>query len=159
MEGLGWKRAVALAAAGATVAGGAGEAQGRVRGTGTSAASPYKVGVVYSRTGLFAAYGAEYLEGLKLGLKYATHGTNKVSGHPIQLTMADDATTPATGVSAAKDLIGQGYKILMGSESSGVAAQIAPLADQNHVLFISGPAAADVLTGINRYTFRSGRPP
>ncbi len=157
MKGFGWKRVVALSIAAAALAMLAGTAQARVDARGTSAASAYKVGVVYSRTGLFAAYGAEYIEGLKLGLKYATKGTNKVAGHPIQLTMADDATTPATGVSAAKDLIGQGYKILMGSESSGVAAQIAPLADQNHVLFISGPAASDALTGINRYTFRSGR--
>jgi branched-chain amino acid transport system substrate-binding protein len=34
---------------------------------------------------------------------------------------------------------------------------VAPIASQNKVLFISGPAATDGLTGINRYTFRSGR--
>jgi branched-chain amino acid transport system substrate-binding protein len=157
MKGLAWRRALALAAAVAAFAAVAATAQARVDAQGASAASPYKVGVVYSRTGLFAAYGAEYLEGLKLGLEYATHGTMKVAGHPIQLTLADDATTPATGVTQAKNLIGQGYKIIMGSESSGVALQIAPLADQNHILFISGPAAADQITGANRYTFRSGR--
>ena len=42
-----------------------------------------------------------------------------------------------------KDLIGQGYKIIAGATSSGVALQEAPLAAQNHVLFISGPAAND----------------
>src|SRR5919204_2427708 len=31
------------------------------------------------------------------------------------------------------------------------------LAAQNQVLFISGPAASDAITGINKYTFRSGR--
>jgi branched-chain amino acid transport system substrate-binding protein len=34
---------------------------------------------------------------------------------------------------------------------------VAPLAKDNKVLFISGPAAADAVTGANRYTFRSGR--
>jgi branched-chain amino acid transport system substrate-binding protein len=34
---------------------------------------------------------------------------------------------------------------------------VAPLAAQNHVLFISGPAASDAITGVNKYTFRSGR--
>jgi branched-chain amino acid transport system substrate-binding protein len=34
---------------------------------------------------------------------------------------------------------------------------MAPLAEQNKVLFISGPAATDAITGINKYTFRSGR--
>ena len=45
----------------------------------------------------------------------------------------------------------------MGTGSSGVAVQIAPLAAQNQVLYISGPAAADAITGINKYTFRAGR--
>ena len=35
--------------------------------------------------------------------------------------------------------------------------QVAPIAAQNKVLFISGPAATDAITGINKYTFRSGR--
>jgi branched-chain amino acid transport system substrate-binding protein len=121
------------------------------------ATASYNVGIVYSRTGLLAAYGAEYIEGLKLGLSYATKGTNKVNGKSINLTLVDDKTDPATAVNAAKDLIGQGYRILAGSVSSGVALQVAPLAAQNHVLFISGPAASDAITGINKYTFRSGR--
>ena len=116
-----------------------------------------KVGIVYSRTGLLAAYGAEYIQGLRLGLKYLTGGTNKVAGKKIQLTLADDAGDPAKAVSAGKDLIGQGYKILAGSTSSGVALQMGALAEQNRVLFISGPAASDAVTGMNRYTFRSGR--
>ena len=125
--------------------------------SGHHAASSYNVGIVYSRTGLLAAYGAEYVEGLKLGLKYATNGTGKVNGKSINLNLVDDKTDPATAVNAAKDLIGQGYKILAGSTSSGVALQVAPLAAQNHVLFISGPAASDAITGVNKYTFRSGR--
>lgn len=124
--------------------------------SGKSTAS-YNVGVVYSRTGLLSAYGAEYIQGLRLGLNYATKGTNKVNGKSINLTLVDDKTDSATAVNAAKDLIGQGYKIIMGSESSGVALQVAPLAAQNQVLFISGPAANDGITGINKYTFRSGR--
>ena len=45
----------------------------------------------------------------------------------------------------------------MGTGSSGVALQMAPLAAQNQVLYISGPAASDAITGINKYTFRAGR--
>jgi branched-chain amino acid transport system substrate-binding protein len=117
----------------------------------------YNVGIVYSRTGLLSAYGAEYIQGLKYGIQYATKGTNKVNGNTINLTLQDDKTDAATAVNAAKDLIGQGYKIIAGSTSSGVALQVAPLAAQNKVLFISGPAASDAITGVNKYTFRSGR--
>ena len=120
-------------------------------------AATYNVGIVYSRTGALSAYGAEYVEGLKYGIQYATNGTGMVNGKKINLSFADDATDPATGVSQMKNFIGQGYTLIAGAESSGVALQEAPLAAQNHVLFISGPAANDGITGINKYTFRSGR--
>jgi branched-chain amino acid transport system substrate-binding protein len=122
-----------------------------------AAASSYDVGIVYSRTGLLAAYGAEYLEGLRYGLQYATNGTGKVNGKTINLEISDDKGDPATAVGEAKTLIGQGVKIIAGTASSGIALQLAPLADQNRILYISGPAATDALTGINKYTFRSGR--
>lgn len=122
----------------------------------TSTAS-YNVGIIYSRTGLLAAYGAEEVEGFKYGLSYATNGTNKVNGKSLNITYIDDKTDAATAVNAAKDLIGQGYKIIGGTVASGVALQVAPLAAQNHVLYISGPAAFDAITGINKYTFRAGR--
>jgi len=116
-----------------------------------------KVGIVTSKSGPLASYGAQYLDGLQIGLDYATKGTGAIAGHKIQLDIKDDAGDPATGVAAAKDFIGQGYKIIGGSVVSGVALQVGPLAEQNQVLFISGPAAADAITGINGYTFRSGR--
>ena len=122
-----------------------------------AAASSYNVGIIYSRTGLLAAYGAEEIEGFKYGLKYATNGTNKVDGKTLNVTYVDDKTDAATAVNAAKDLIGQGYKIIGGTDSSGIALQVAPLAAQNHILYVSGPAASDAITGVNKYTFRAGR--
>ena len=124
--------------------------------TSTTAAT-IKVGIIYSRTGLLSAYGAEYISGLRLGLRYATNGTNKVNGNDVQFTLVDDAGDPTKAVTAAKDLIGQGFKIIAGTVSSGVALQLGPLAEQNKILYISGPAASDAITGLNRYTFRSGR--
>src|ERR671935_97885 len=122
-----------------------------------ASASTVKVGIIYSRTGALAGFGNEYVQGFRLGLRYATHGTNKVRGHKLQITYVDDATDASKAVAAGKDLIGQGYKILAGSTSSGIALQMGPLAAQNQILFISGPAASDAITGLNRYTFRSGR--
>jgi branched-chain amino acid transport system substrate-binding protein len=116
-----------------------------------------KVAVVYSKTGLLAAYGKEYLQGFQAGLDYATKGTGQAAGHPIQVTYADDAGDPAKAVTAAKQYIGQGFKIIAGTTDSGIATQLAPLAAQNKVLYVDGPAATDKITGVNRYTFRSGR--
>ena len=116
-----------------------------------------KFGLIYSQTGALAAYGKEYIEGFNIGLKYVTKGTGSVNGHKIVVSVNDDAGDAAKAVTIAKDLIGQGYHIIGGSASSGVALQVAPIAAQNKVLFISGAAASDAVTGINKYTFRSGR--
>jgi len=132
-------------------------AQARPDGSGAAASHTINVGIIYSRTGFLAPYGGEYLSGLRWGLSYATGGTNKVAGHKIEFTLVDDGADPAKAVTSAKDLIGKGYKIIAGTVSSGVALQLAPLADQNNILYISGPAATDALTGINKHTFRSGR--
>lgn len=125
--------------------------------SGGGDAAPVKVGLVYSQSGPLASYGKQYIEGFKAGLDFATKGTGKVGDRKIELSEADDAGDPAKAVSAAKDLIGKGTKIIAGSTSSGVALQVAPIAAQNKVLFISGPAATDAVTGANKYTFRSGR--
>ena len=149
----------ALAACGSPSKAAGGSSGGSSGGGSSSGASgaPIKVGLVYSETGALAAYGKDYYQGFQAGLDYATHGTGAVNGHQIEVVQRDDAGDPTKAVSAAKDLIGQGYKILAGSTASGVALQVAPLAAQNKVLFVSGPAATDQVTGLNKYTFRSGR--
>jgi branched-chain amino acid transport system substrate-binding protein len=124
---------------------------------GSGGGAPYKIGLVYSKSGPLATYGQQYRQGFTAGLDYATKGTGAVNGHKIEVSEQDDAADPAKAVASATDLIGQGSKIIAGSTSSGVALQVAPLAKDNKVLFISGPAAADAVTGANKYTFRSGR--
>jgi len=113
--------------------------------------------MVYEKTGIYAPYALEYQQGFTIGLNYATGGTDAVDGHPVDVTWDDDADSATTAVTDFKSLVGAGYKIIAGTVDSGIATELAPLAAQNQVLYISGPAAADQLTGINKYTFRSGR--
>jgi branched-chain amino acid transport system substrate-binding protein len=154
MRGRWTRAAVGLVAAGFVCAALAAAAAARVDVRGSSAAKVVKVGFIYSRTGLLSQFGAEEVQGFKLGLEY-TKG--QCGGYTIEPTYVDDATDPAKAVAAAKDLIGQGYKIIGGTTSSGAALQVAPIADQNQILYISGPAASDAITGLNRHTFRAGR--
>ncbi|MDO8144271.1 MULTISPECIES: substrate-binding domain-containing protein [unclassified Isoptericola] len=136
-------------------------ADGGVGGTEDSgesaAAEPVEVGIIYSKTGPLAAYGEAYHEGFEAGLDHATDGTGEVDGRPIEVTYLDDAGDPDKAVNHAKDIIGQGVQIMGGTVSSGIALKLAEQAEQNQVLYVSGPAAADAITGINDYTFRSGR--
>lgn len=158
-----WSLAVASAMITITVAACGNPGQpGAPAADGTAGASaeggaPYKIGLVYSKSGPLATYGQQYRQGFEAGLDFATKGTGEVNGHKIEISEQDDAGDPAKAVASATDLIGQGHKIIAGSTSSGVALQVAPLAQDNKILFISGPAAVDAVTGANKYTFRSGR--
>ena len=130
---------------------------GQASSAATSSAAPVKVGVVTEKTGIYSAYITEWLQGMNIGFDWATKGTNKVDGHRIKLNIEDDQDNPTTAASDFKSLVGAGYKIIGGTGDSGIADELAPLAAQNKVIYISGAAADDELTGINRYTFRSGR--
>lgn len=115
------------------------------------------VGMLTSITGPLAAYGEAYQQGFEAGLDYATDGTGEIDGVDLTIEWVDDQGNPDTAVTQAKDLIGRGFEVIGGSAASGVALAVAEQAAQNDTLFLSGPAAADAITGINDQTFRSGR--
>jgi len=145
----GWKRAVPLCAAALLCA-----AFAATAGAGTRAGKTVNVAFIYPKTGGLAAFGGEELDGFQAGLDYVK---GKCGGYTINPTYIDDATDPATAIAAFKNEVGQGVKIIAGTGSSGIALQLGPLAAQNNVLYISGAAAADAITGLNRNTFRAGR--
>jgi branched-chain amino acid transport system substrate-binding protein len=118
---------------------------------------PIRVGIITSTSGPLQGYGEQYLAGLQAGLAYATGGTGAVNGRPIEYVISDDGGAPETAISQATDLVGQGIKIIAGTVVSGVAVQMAGFAAENDILYVSGPAATDAITGINKNTFRSGR--
>jgi len=127
--------------------------------------TPFKVGIITCKTGFFAAYGDAYLEGWKSGLKWASKGkTNAqgfpmINGRPIQVldTVDDKSIDTAAASTAFKDLVDKGAKVIMGTCNSAIALTLAPLAKQNNVLFFPGPAANDAISGVNKWTFRTGR--
>ncbi len=80
-----------------------------------------------------------------------------MNGRELQVTYLDDGGDADKAVTHAKDQIGQGAKIIGGTVVSGIALKLAEQAQQNKVLYISGPAATDAIQGVNKYTFRSGR--
>jgi branched-chain amino acid transport system substrate-binding protein len=140
---------------------------GRVAAKGTSATTlkgTIKIGQITSLTGPYALYGVMQQEGFKAGLAYATNGTNKVLGAKIQVTAVSDVSStsslPDTTVATAdaKMLIEQDHvNIIQCCASSATAAAVAGLMPSYKLIDMVAPAAADVLTGINRYTFRTSR--
>lgn len=142
--------ALTLAGCAPTTATGGGDA-------GEADATPVAIGMITSQTGPLAAYGEAYTAGFEAGLDYATEGTGEVDGRELEITWEDDQGNPDTAVAKAKDLIGQGTRVIAGTVVSGIATSLAEQAEQNEILYISGPAATDAITGVNDYTFRSGR--
>jgi branched-chain amino acid transport system substrate-binding protein len=119
---------------------------------------PIKVGVIASRIGPMDYYGTMQIQGLELGIEYATGGTRQVAGRPIQLLVEDDAGDPATGGQKARALIEkEGVHILQGCPSSAVAIVLAGIAQEYGRILLVEPAAADSITGMhwNRYVFRT----
>lgn len=121
------------------------------------AAGEIKIGVITSTSGGLATFGTAYNEGLEWGLKYYTGGKMTVNGQKLVVTTKDDGGDPASATASFKEMVGNGTKIIAGTASSAVALTLAPLAQQNKVLYISGPAKNDLVTSAaNKYVFRSG---
>jgi branched-chain amino acid transport system substrate-binding protein len=116
---------------------------------GDTSSAPLQIGALFS--------GATYASGFGAGLSYATNSVNRIGRRPIVVTWAVDDRDPATAVAAAEQMIARGVRVLAGGSTPEVALRLAALAAERRVLFVSGPATDDALTGINRYTFRSGR--
>jgi branched-chain amino acid transport system substrate-binding protein len=151
----GWRRGGLLVAAAALgCAALAATAGASTSARSSSAAKTVDVAFIYPKTGGLAAFGQEEFDGFNAGLAY-TKG--QCGGYTINPTFIDDATDAATAIAAFKSEVGQGVKIVAGTGSSGIALQLGPLAAQNNVLYISGAAANDGITGLNRNTFRAGR--
>ena len=130
-----WTRGtVLLGVVAAVCASLAGTAAARVDSQGASAAKTVNVGFLYSKTGGLSVFGSEIYDGFRAGLDY-TKG--KCGGYTINPTYIDDATDPATAITAFKNQVGQGTKIIAGTASSGIALQLGPLAAQNNVLYIT----------------------
>ena len=122
-----------------------------------NAATEIKIGVITSTSGGLKSYGDAYVAGLEWGLNYYTNGKNAVDGRKFVITKKDDAGDPASATASFKEMVGNGTNIIVGTAGSAVGLTLAPLAAQNKVLYISGPAKNDAITSAsNKYVFRSG---
>jgi len=122
--------------------------------TASSADDTIKVGVIQEATGSYANYAKQFNTGFKAGLDHVTKGTGKLGGRKVEVTYLDSGGSAAKAISQAKELIGKGVRFIVGPVDSGIGLQVAPLAQQNKVIFIPS-GSTDKLTGANDYTFRA----
>ena len=123
-------------------------------------AGAIKIGIIQGLTGPFEVYAKQEVTGFKMGLEYATKGTNKIIGRDVELIIEDTQLKP----DRAKMLLTKLYSddkvdLAVGPTSSGVALAVLPVAMEFKKILIVEPAVADAITGShwNRYIFRTGR--
>jgi branched-chain amino acid transport system substrate-binding protein len=145
--------AAALAALGLMITSPAAMGEGKAQ-------KPIKIAQLACLTGPYEAYAKQAVDGFRLGLEYATQGTFKVLGRPIEVIVKDTHMKPAMG----KQLLTAAYKddkvdLAVGPVSSAVALACLPVAKEFKKILIVEPAVADSITGKawNRYVFRTGR--
>jgi branched-chain amino acid transport system substrate-binding protein len=105
-----------------------------------------------------ASYGEMEVNGLHLGIEYATNGTNQVLGRDIQILVEDDVSNPTlAGSKATKLILDNSVDILQGCASSACASAVQRVAEEYGVVFMVAPAADEKITGedFNSYTFRT----
>lgn len=124
------------------------------------AADPIKIAQLAGITGPYEAYAKQAVNGFKMGIEYATGGTNQVLGRPIEILIKDTHLKPDKG----KQLLTEAFKddgcaLAVGPVSSAVALACLPVAKEFKKILIVEPAVADSITGKNwnRYIFRTGR--
>jgi branched-chain amino acid transport system substrate-binding protein len=121
---------------------------------------PVKIALIEDETGPLEAYAKQSVAGFRLGLEYATHGTNTVAGRKLEILEKDSQTKPEMG----RSLLGEAFgdddaDIAVGGTSSAVALAMLPVAEEYKKIFLVEPAVADSITGDkwNRYIFRTAR--
>ena len=124
----------------------------------TASPEPIKIGLLFDRSWIFKYYGDMALNGFWYGIEYATNGTWKVLGRPIELVIGDTHGDPTTAASEAERLIlEEEVDILVGCCSSACAMAVQDIAEKYEKIFMVAPAAAAEITGshFNVYTFRT----
>lgn len=121
---------------------------------------PIKIGLFQGLSGAYEVYGKQEITGFKMGLEYATKGTNKILGRDVELVIEDTQLKPARGKMILTKLYSDDkVDLAVGPTSSGVALACLPVAQEFKKILVVEPAVADSITGShwNRYIFRTGR--
>jgi branched-chain amino acid transport system substrate-binding protein len=126
------------------------------------------IGATVPRTGTYAAQGEDELKGIQLAVEHINSGDpliQKISpktkkgilGKEVKLAIADSEAKPNTAVQAQSRFISENKIVVMiGSTSSAVAVALNKLAQQQHVIYVTGVSGSNDTTGKDcvRYGFR-----
>jgi branched-chain amino acid transport system substrate-binding protein len=107
---------------------------------------PVKVGLVSTKTGVWAEMGEEVFRAVRFAIDEA-NAKGGVDGRKVEVSEGDDEGTPEAGRRAAEKLALDGYKFLIGSIPSSISLVIAQNLDRWDAAFFIVASKSDKLTG------------
>ncbi len=107
---------------------------------------PVKLGLVTSRSGVFAQQGEEVLRAVQFAIDEA-NAAGGVDGRKVEVQIADDEGTPDAGRRVAEKLARDGYNLLIGAIPSSISLAIAPNLERWDAAYFSVASKSDKLTG------------
>lgn len=92
----------------------------------------YRIGVITSQTGPGSQLGVGEVQGAQLAVQNINENGG-INGHPLELIIADDQSSPAQAVLQARKMLGS-VDAIVGPSTSGPCKAIAPLAESSQII-------------------------
>lgn len=153
--GLGVIAVSALALTGCAAGADGGDAgDGGDASAGPASKDPITIGVIVPLSGAAGPNGGHVLAGVETQAELINNAGG-IDGRMIEVISRDDQSTPATGVSAATDLVEEGVDVIMGGWNSPVTLALQPVLVRADVLNITSiPQNASILGGVDDAAIR-----
>jgi branched-chain amino acid transport system substrate-binding protein len=109
------------------------------------AKDPIKVGLVSSKSGVFAEQGGEVIAAIKFAIDEA-NAAGGVDGRKVEVSEADDESTPDAGRRVAEKLARDGYNLLIGAVPSSISLTIIQNLDRWDAAYFVQASKSDKIT-------------
>ena len=107
---------------------------------------PVKVGLVSSKSGVFAEQGEEVIRAVKFAIEEA-NSKGGIDGRKVEVQEGDDESTPDAGRRVAEKMARDGYNLLIGAVPSSISLAIAQNLDRWDAAYFVQASKSDKLTG------------
>ena len=107
---------------------------------------PVRVGLVSSKSGVFAEQGEEVMRAVKFAIEEA-NSKGGVDGRKVEYQEGDDEGTPDAGRRVAEKMARDGYNLLIGPVPSSISLAIAQNLDRWDAAYFAQASKSDKLTG------------
>ncbi len=115
-----------------------------------------KIGAVLPLTGELASYGKWTKDGIDLAVEEINKTRKANDESLIKILYEDDQSTPNQAVSGLQKLISiENVKVVIGDLASGFTLNMAPIAEQKHVILFSPASSSPLITNAGDYIFRN----